>query len=68
MGKPGKSETWTIEEIMQCLDGMGISVCLQISAVHRYNPGGKLDWHDQQFIDKHYMRITDYLIKKLKKN
>lgn len=65
MAEPGKSETWTIEEIMQCIENMGISINLQIQAVHRYNPGGKLDWHQQEFINKHYFKITDYLTKKL---
>lgn len=58
-----------IEEIKEYLDGMGIDVTLSVRAVHKWHEGGKLDYHEKQFVEQHWFKIYNYLVEELvKKN
>lgn len=56
------SSNWTTQEVMQCLEGMGVSVSLVVEGRHRYNAGAQLEWHHKEFIDKHYFKIHEALV------
>jgi hypothetical protein len=58
------SDDWPIENVMQCLENMGICISLSLRPVHRYKAGGEVSESDKRFIDQHYSAILRHLIRK----